>query len=57
MSNSNETLKKCCRCENIQMIENFKKDKNRKDCLYPLCKNCRKDFYLKNFDKIKKYNE
>ena len=57
MSNSNEALKKCCRCENIQLIENFNKDKNRKDGLYPLCIDCREKFYLKNLDKIKKCNE
>ena len=57
MSNSNEILKKCCRCEIIQVIEIFNKDKNRKDGLYPLCISCRKDSYFKNLDKIKKYNE
>ena len=50
-------FKKCCRCEIIQLIENFNKDKNRKDGLYPLCVICRKDSYIKNLDKIKKYNE
>ena len=39
------------------MIENFNKDKNRKDGLCPLCINCRKDSYFKNLDKIKKYKE
>ena len=54
MSNSNEILKKCFGCEIIQMIENFNKDKNRKDGLCPLCISCRKDSYFKNLDKIKK---
>ena len=57
MSNPNEILKKCCRCEIIQLIENFNKDKNRKDGLCPLCISCRKYSYIKNMDKIKKYNE
>ena len=57
MSNSNEILKKCCRCEIIQEIENFNKDKNRKDGLCPLCISCHEDSYFKNVDKIKKYNE
>ena len=57
MNNSNEILKKCCRCEIIQLIENFNKDKNRKDGLCPLCISFRKDSYIKNLDKIKKYNE
>ena len=54
MSNSNEILKKCCRCEIIQVIENFNKDKNREDGLYPLFISCRKVSYFKNLDKIKK---
>ena len=57
MSNSNEILKKCCRCEIVQGIENFNKDKNRKDGLCPYCIDCRRKLYLKNLDKIKKYNE
>ena len=57
MSNSSEILKKCCRCESIQVIENFNKDKNRKDGLCPLCISCRNVSYFKNLDKIKKYNE
>ena len=57
MSNSDEILKKCCRCEIIQVIENLNKYKNRKDCLYPLCISCLKDSYFKSLDKIKKYNE
>ena len=57
MSYSNEILKKYCRCEFIQVIENFNKDKNRKDGLCPLCISCRKDSYFKNLDEIKKYNE
>ena len=57
MGDSDEILKKRSRCEIIQMIETFNKDKNRKDGLYPLCKSCRKDSYFKNLDKIKKYDE
>ena len=57
MSNSNETLKKCSRCEIIKLMENFNKDKNRKDGLCPQCIDCRKIFYLKILDKIKIYNE
>ena len=57
MTNSNELLKKCCRCEILKVIEIFNKGKNRKDCLYPLCICCRKKSYFKNLDKIKNYNE
>ena len=42
MSNSNEILKKCCRCEIVKLIENFNKDKNRKDGLCPQSIDCRK---------------
>ena len=57
MSNSNEILKKCRRCEIVQGIENFNKNKKRKDGLCPQCKDCRRKFYLKDLDKIKIYNE
>ena len=57
MSNSNETFKKCCRCEIIQVIENFNKDKIRKDGLNSICKLYREKFYNENFVKIHKYNE
>ena len=57
MSNSNEIFKKSCRCEIVQGIENFNKDKNRKDGLCPNCIDCRRKLYLKNLDKIKIYNE
>ena len=57
MSNSKETFKNCCRCENKQVKENFKKDKNRKDGLNPICKLCRKKYYNEILVKIKKYNE
>ena len=54
MSNSNETFKKCYRCEIIQVIENFNKDKNGKDGLNSICKLCRKKYYNENSVKIKK---
>ena len=57
MSNSNEILQKCCRYENIQVVESLSKCRKSKDGLYPLCKCCRKDYYFKNLDKIKKNNE
>ena len=52
-----EDLKRCSRCEIIQVIENFSKDRYCKDGLCPLCKCCRKDYYLKHLDKIKINNE
>ena len=52
-----EDLKRWSSCEIIQVIENFSKDRKCKDGLCPLCKCCRKDYYLKSLDKIKIYNE
>ena len=52
MSNSKEVLQKRCRCKIVQVIENFSKDRKSKDCVYPLRKCCRKNYYLKNLDKI-----
>ena len=48
MSNSNENLGKCSRCENLQLIISFNKDKNRKDGLYPQSKICREKYYNLN---------
>ena len=53
MSNPDEILKKFCRCEIIQVIENFSKDKNRKDGLYPLCISCRKFRISKTWKNLK----
>ena len=33
MSNSNETLKECCRCKIKQVLGNFSKDRKDKDGL------------------------
>ena len=37
-----EDIKRCSKCEIIQVIENFNKDKNRKDGLNSICRLCRK---------------
>ena len=52
-----EDIKRCSKCEIIQVIDNFNKDKNRKDGLNSICRLCRKKFYNENLVKIKKYNE
>ena len=57
MSNPNESLKKCFRCEILKLIEKFNEDKNRNNGLCPQSIGCRKKFSLKNLDKIKIYNE
>ena len=52
-----EDIKRCSKCEIIQVIEKFNKDKNRKDGLNSICRLCRKEYYNENLVKIKKYNE
>ena len=52
-----EDIKRCSKCEIIQVIENFNKNKNRKDGLNSICRLCRKKYYNENLVKIKKYNE
>ena len=42
MDNTNDLVKGCSRCEIVQVIENFNKDKNRTDGLNSICKLCRK---------------
>jgi len=34
-------MKTCARCKTSQFIDNFGKDRNRKDGLFPYCKTCR----------------
>ena len=52
-----EDIKRCSKCEIIQVIDNFNKDENRKDGLNSICRLCRKKYYNENLVKIKKYNE
>jgi len=50
-------MKKCYRCKEDLSLENFHKDKSKKDRLDYMCKNCRKikqrKDYVKNLEKIK----
>ena len=57
MSNPNESLKKCFRCEILKLIEKFNKDKNRKNGLCPQGIDCRKKLSSKSLGKMKIYNE
>ena len=50
MSNSNEILKKCCRCENILLKSNFYKNKGKRDGITSICKLCMKN-YIKEYTK------
>ena len=45
MSNSNEILKKCCRCQNILLKSNFNKDNKRRDGVQSICIICFKDYH------------
>lgn len=51
-------MKKCLKCRKELGLENFSKDKSRKDKLYVYCKKCEKQkhrkYYLENLDKITK---
>ena len=47
-----DLVKKCCRCKNILLKSNFHKDNKRKDGLYNQCKVCRKEYYMKNSNKL-----
>ena len=54
---TDEDIKRCSKCEIIQVIDNFNKDKNRKDGLNSISRLCRKKNYNENLVKIKKHNE
>jgi hypothetical protein len=41
-------LKLCCTCRKDKPLNNFTKDKRRKDGLYPRCKECNSVYYKKN---------
>lgn len=44
-------MKKCYKCENWLSVENFTKDKTRKDGLHPYCKICRSREHKKYINK------
>ena len=50
MSNSNEILKKCCRCENILLKSNFYKNKFKRDGINSISKVCMKN-YIQEYTK------
>ena len=57
MSNLNEILQKSSSSEFIQLIAIFNKDEHRKDGDFPQWIDCRKDFFVKNLDKVENNNE
>jgi hypothetical protein len=52
--------KRCCKCKKWLNVDEFHKDKSRKDGFYNKCKKCSseksKKYYIQNKDKIKKRN-
>jgi hypothetical protein len=54
-------MKKCSKCKLEKTLEEFGKNKTRKDGLSHICKKCRiinsKKYYESNIDNIKKYRE
>jgi hypothetical protein len=48
----------CSKCKKVKLLEDFCKDKSKKDGLNPVCRECAskqyKQYYLKNKDKINK---
>ena len=52
MSNSKETLKKCCRCQNILLKSNFNKDNKRRDGVQSICIICFKDYHNNRKERI-----
>lgn len=48
-------MKKCSTCKLIKPLNEFNKCKSNKDLHHDVCKMCRKLWYIKNKDKIKKY--
>lgn len=45
-------MKKCARCQNLKELEEFSKDKKRKDGLNKYCRKCASDIYYQNKDTI-----
>ena len=45
MSNSNEILKKCCRCRNLVLRSNFNKHNKSSDGIQHICVICFKDYH------------
>jgi len=50
-------MKTCSHCKIEKELNNFIKDKNRKDSLYPVCDSCRKTVYENNKVKILKQKQ
>lgn len=45
-------MKKCSKCNNIKEFCDFSKNKTRKDGYAKQCKSCKKEYYLKDREKV-----
>ena len=55
-SDGNLISLECCKCHKVKVVSEFSKHKNKKDGVDTICKDCRKEYYKQNTDKIKEYN-
>ena len=56
-SEGNLISKECYKCHEIKAVSEFNKDKSKKDGVYTICKDCRKEYYNQNTDKIAEYRK
>ena len=54
-SDGNLVSLECYKCHEIKEVSEFNKHKNKKDGVNTICKDCRKEYYNQNADKIKEY--
>lgn len=49
--NGNLVKLECCKCGGIKTVDNFNKNKSKKDGVYNICKECRKEYNKNNREK------
>ena len=49
--NDNLVKLECCKCGEIKTVDNFNKNKSKKDGVYNICKECRKEYNKNNREK------
>ena len=49
--NGNLVKLECCKCGEIKTVDNFNKNKSKKDGVYNICKECRKEYNKNNREK------
>ena len=52
MTSENLTIKACCQCQQEKPLDRFVRDKARPDGYYPVCKDCRREYYLSNRQRV-----